>query len=639
MNFFEHQDEARRHTTQLLFLFVLAIAFMIATVYGAVVLGVLFSSDQPVWQPWQPELLFLCTLLILSVVGSGSLWKIHSLRQGGSVVATRLGGRLLSPTTHEPQEQLLLNVVEEMAIASGISVPAVYLLDQESGINAFAAGYSPNDAVIGVTQGCIEQLSREELQGVIAHEFSHILNGDMRLNIRLMGVLHGILIIYITGRVLLEWTGRGRGKERGIGVGLGLTLIAAGGMGLICGRLIKSAVSRQREFLADASAVQFTRNPLGISGALLKIGGFTQGSRVVSPCAEEASHLFFGAMGQGNFEWFATHPPLEERIRRLKACAGELNSLPASQTGSSQQRSPAGGAELVMGFQGSTGTPAETAEIQVKPDGILTSIGTTDPQHLAYARSLLQQLPDALREAIRQPETAMAIVYSLLLDPNPEVRDRQMVFLKQATPADIVEATARLSPCIEQLSPRTRLPLLDLTIPALRTLSAQQCAQFFHHIKGLIRTNGRLSLSEYVLQVVLQRRLQPYFKKTPPKSVEYTQLDSIWPDCIALLSALAQVGQTTPDAVVYALRSGVSRLPGASQRPLPTAPQAEGLYTIGQSLNRLEQAAPKLKQAIVDACAHTVLVDNKVTLQEAELLRAIVITLDCPIPPFLHANR
>ena len=213
-----------------------------------------------------------------------------------------------------------------MAIASGTPTPPVYMMQEEPGINAFAAGFTPSDAVVGVTRGCVGQLSRDELQGVIGHEFSHILNGDMRLNIRLMGVLFGILVVGLIGSILLRSSLYGsalqsrssRGNSTQVLLIIGGVLMLVGFIGTLVGNLIKASVSRQREFLADASAVQFTRNPSGIAGALKKIGGFEAGSEMMNPHAPESSHMFFGrAVSSGFNSLFATHPPLEERIARL----------------------------------------------------------------------------------------------------------------------------------------------------------------------------------------------------------------------------------------------------------------------------------------------------------------------------------
>ncbi|MEO0852853.1 MAG: M48 family metallopeptidase, partial [Cyanobacteria bacterium J06648_11] len=327
MNFFEHQDKARQNTTQLVGLFVLSIAFTIVAFYGAALAIAAIAEPGWVSSVWQPELFGLIAIAVVAIVGFGTATKTWELRQGGWVVAESLGGRRVELATDDPGEQRLLNVVSEMAIASGVPVPQVYVMDDEASINAFAAGYSAGDAAIGVTRGCIEQLDRDELQGVIAHEFSHILNGDMRLNIRLMGVLQGILLIYLMGNFIFRGTfylgsGRSYSRRRDRGDGgsgrsrlvmflAGLAMMVIGSIGLFCGRAIKSAVSRQREFLADASAVQFTRNPNGLAGALMKIGGLSEGSKISSPQAEAASHLFFGNAVSQLSAAFATHPPLK----------------------------------------------------------------------------------------------------------------------------------------------------------------------------------------------------------------------------------------------------------------------------------------------------------------------------------------
>ena len=343
MDFFERQDQARRSTRRLIVYFIMAVILIILSIYIAAIaifLGFNLNADSELpFEWWNSELFLWITGATVSVVVIGSLYKIFALSQGGVVVARSLGGRLIESNTPNPQERRLLNVVEEMAIASGTPVPSVFLLEKEKSINAFAAGFTPTDAVIGVTQGTLQILSRHELQGVIAHEFSHILNGDMRLNIRLIGVLNGILVIAMIGYAILRGTSRSSSSKKGGGgavLAFGAALFIIGYVGVFFGKLIKSAVSRQREFLADASAVQFTRNPDGLAGALKKIGGLVHGSRIKSSKAEEASHLFFsdGMHGKASpflsmrnhkppvqtrsaFSFMATHPPLETRIKRI----------------------------------------------------------------------------------------------------------------------------------------------------------------------------------------------------------------------------------------------------------------------------------------------------------------------------------
>lgn len=647
MDFFEHQDQARRNTTRLIVLFGLAIAAMIMTFYLVALIAFQDIATGPI-RVVRPGLFLLVTVVTLGVIGFGTLTKLIELRRGGSAVAESLGGRKVNPQTSDFKEKQLLNVVAEMALASGTPVPTVYLLEQESGINAFAAGYAPDDAVIGVTRGCLEQLTREELQGVIAHEFSHILNGDMRLNLKLMGVVQGLLFIYILGRMLTSGSGRSHSHQRdnemsGKGALIGIAMLIVGGIGLFFGRLIKSGVSRQREFLADASSVQFTRNPAGLADALRRIGGFSHGSRLRSPRAEEASHMFFGEALNPAFmsSWMATHPPLQERIQRITGLKieGALTLATATPT-------PFNG-ENAMGFQ--SGPPRSdqgAATSSTRPssppadlaDQFVATVGTATPQHLAQAHAFLQALPSELRDAVQSPAGAMALVYGLLLDRQQTVRSRQLALLR--SPNSLVEPqqVELLAHQLQHMDARTYLPLLDLSVPMLRTMTSQQCAHFFKQIQALVRADGKLSLSEYVLQLILQKRLRPHFQKAskPPKAV--THLDAVWIDCQAVLTILARIGHPRSPDAFYAFKSGMARLPGAHRRELPqTLPQVT-LSNFGQSLKRLEPAVPKLKQAIVDAAAHTVMIDHEVTLKEAEILRAIVITLDCPMPPFLDAN-
>ena len=462
-DFFENQDAAQRNTSRLVWLFGLAVIAIAVTLYALAVVVTGVQGQDPrtgalqvdlAW--WNPELLSGVAIGVLIVVGGGSLYKISQLRAGGKVIAEQLGGRLLHPDTTDPHERILLNVVEEMAIASGTPTPPVYLLPDEQGINAFAAGFSPNDAVVGVTRGAVLALSRDELQGVIAHEFSHILNGDMRLNIRLMGVLHGILIIGIIGYFLMRsamFSSMGRRSRDNNGMiflGLGIGLIVIGSLGTFFGNWIKASVSRQREYLADASAVQFTRNPLGIAGALKRIGGFAEGSKLASPNAPEASHLFFGqALRGGLSSIFATHPPLGERIKRLDpSFQGDFESYATS------------AAEGTAGVAGLAPGAGEARPVSV--ENAVRDIGQPTPAHLAYAAELLRSLPDALKQAAHEPYGARALVYSLLIDSDPAPRAIQLARLADFAEPGVDDVTRKLLPLCESLPAGARMPLVDM---------------------------------------------------------------------------------------------------------------------------------------------------------------------------------
>ena len=426
MDFFQNQETARRKTGLLIAYFIAAVVLIVLLSYAIVAGAFLLAGrhDRPplhsVVDLWDPGLFVVVSLGTLALIGGGSLYRVASLAGGGHSVAEMMGGRPLSSQTTDPDERKILNVVEEMAIAAGTPVPPVYLLEQEDGINAFAAGYAPGDAVIGVTRGCIQNLTRDELQGVIAHEFSHIFNGDMRLNIRLIGALYGILLISMTGWIIFRSTAYGGlardGDRRGSNPWplVGLALYVLGYIGVFFGNLIKAAVSRQREFLADASAVQFTRNPDGIAGALKKIGALAEGSRVRDPEAQEASHLFFGDAVGHLLGMFATHPPLVERIRRIDpSFEGDFSKVrvgiadgPRPEAGPpTTLRPPVRPGRGVVGF-----SPAQ----------MVSRIGTVEPQQLAYASAVLSSLPDSLKALAYEPFGARAIVFALLVDNESE---------------------------------------------------------------------------------------------------------------------------------------------------------------------------------------------------------------------------
>jgi Zn-dependent protease with chaperone function len=623
---------------------------------------------------FQPHIFLGVAIVILGVILGASAFKIAQLRSGGRVIAEELGGHLVTATTNDVQESMLLNVVEEMAIASGIAVPQVYLMDTEHGINAFAAGFTPNDAVIGVTRGSLMQLNRDELQGVIGHEFSHILNGDMRLNIQLMGWLHGILCIYLIGRGIVNISGtNSRDRDANGLTAFGIALIVLGGSGLLFGRLMQSAISRQREYLADASAVQFTRNPDGIASALEKIGGV--GSKLNASYAQAASHMFFGSVLSSwwSGDWFATHPPVRQRVAQIRGVqVGNIaESMSATTTATLKATATKTVRTGVAGFSSaanSTHTPTNSptnsptpGSINANPDRVITHIGTVVPEQYRQTQSLLAKIPPELRSALRDPQGAALMIYALMLDrTNPQIYQQQMGLLQQFESAAVIKQASQFQSHIQLLDPRLYLPLVDLAIPALRQTSAIDCQRLLKAVHALAKADGQWTLAEFVTYLVLQYRLQPHFNHATATQdltqdltqaqnqdltqaqnltqVQYTTIAPVWDDCVNLIAALAQAGSDHSENVTYAFRSGLFRLPNASQQTIPNHAPPANLGHVRQGLERLRQVTPKLKQAIVDACAYTVMIDQTITLPEADLLRAIVILLDCPIPPFLNAD-
>jgi len=661
MNFFEHQEEARQSTRRLVGLFIVAVALIVLSVYLAVALAVMKWGEGLDIDMWNLPAFATVAAVTLTIIVAGSLYKIAALRGGGATVGRLLGGRPLQPNTRDFRERRLLNVVEEMALASGMAVPSVFVLDQEKGINAFAAGFGHGDTVIGVTSGALDLLSRDELQGVIAHEFSHALNGDMRLNLRLMGLLHGILVIAMIGYWFLRIQGGGDSRDKKGGGGavvlLGLAFMAIGGIGVFFGRLIKSAVSRQREFLGDASAVQFTRNPSSIAGALKKIGGLAAGSRITNSHAEEASHLFFGnGMGKAWIpqldDVLATHPPLAERIKRIEpGFDGVLPNVDADVTAkgvlAAAEEEAQGG--FVPAFAPAPRRPAvavpppaprpsparPAASIEIHPRQIADTVGTLDEAHIAHAASFMGALPPVVRDTVRDPSGACAIVFGLLLDRDAAVRRTQLDELKGAVDAAIYAETVKISPALEQCPTEARLPLIDLALPALRRLSEAQHQVFRSAVERLIAADAKLSLFEFTLQRVLLRHLEPHFHPAPPPSVAYGSLRAVSRQASLLLSILAHAGQAQADRAAQAFAAGAEHL--ADTRAVASLLPFEqcGLADLDRALGELAKASPAMKRKLLEACTATIAFDRRVTIQEGELLRAVADSLDCPMPPFL----
>ena len=649
-NFFERQDEARRNTTKLIGLFGLAVTGIVVGVYLAVVLFLSWRGGTV--NLVQPGLALVVLLGTLVLVGGGSAVKILSLRDGGHVVAESLGGEKLGHDPDSLAERQLLNVVEEMAIASGVPVPPVYVLEEE-GINAFAAGFTPDDAVLGVTQGCIELLDRNELQGVIAHEFSHILNEDMRINIRLIGVLHGILLVGITGRYLmysLHVGGRSRsGRGRMALFVLGLALVVIGFAGLFCGRLIKAAVSRQREFLADASAVQFTRNPKGIAGALKKIGGYESGSTVTADRAEEASHLFFGnALGEGFFSsgWLSTHPPLPKRIERIDpSFDGSFPTVSTEEDGGAApdegQRPEATTAMSSFREEASEKRrgPSEAASVPdasvPDPQELLNQAGTVTADQIVYGGQLRADVPDSLYRAVHEPLGAVAVVYGLLLDDEASMRTRQLRMFGHRETQAVTQETERLSPQVAEVPSRVRLPLLDLAAPALRDLSDEQRSRLHDTIRALAEADDQLTLFEYALATIVRHRLEHVAHPSEDR-VQVKRFETVKEHMRVLLSALASVGHREGEAAQRAFQAGADAL-GTNHDVTGLEPSSVSAEALDAALDRLAVAAPSLKEDVVAACAQCALADDDVTDTELTLLRAAIIALDVPLPPQLES--
>ncbi len=619
-DFFEAQRSARRRTALLLLYYLLAIPGVAVLVHLLLWLAIDLSGDGPVGLPvWSPDLFAGSLAFTGIVVGIGTLYHLWSLASGGGEgLARSLGGEPipLQPVTEE--DQRLRNVVEEMAIASGLPVPTLYVLRGETGINAFAAGFAPDRAVVAVTGGCLTQLTRDELQGVIGHELSHVQNGDMRLNLRLLALAGGLSALALVGRVLLQ-AGSSNDRKRDKGGGwqlalFGLALLVVGIIGAFFADLIRAAVARQREYLADAASAQFTRNPAALAGALAKIASV--GSVVSSPMAPEASHLLFA--GGRPSSWLDDHPPPESRIRRLLAL-GETAPLPA----------------LVRTQARAATTPAPTA---AAPPPLLASLAgaaalspppPAAPPRLAAAATLIDALPPELAAAAREPFGARALLCAVLLDARAEVRARQLALLG---PGPEGSEVVRLAGPLAAVERTHRLALLDLALPALGALSAPQRERLQGDLRRLAEADGRLSLTEWVYLRVIARRLDRLGTAGRPARTLAFTVDQVVVECRELLGLLARVGASDEAAAQAALDAGVAALGLTGRWKLPATAEL-GFDRLDQVLSTLEATPFKLRARVLRACQACAAADGAITAGETEVLRAVADALAVARPP------
>ncbi len=657
MNFFESQRLARAQSKRMLLLFGLAVLAIVAAIDLVLVIALFAGQSRE-----DGEIMSLAEIvrvntgaLIGGAIGTvalitvASLFKMASLRSGGSAVAQSLGGTLVSADTRNPHHRRLRNVVEEIAIASGVPVPEIYVLEQEAGINAFAAGYSPADAAVAVTRGAMEKLTRDELQGVIAHEFSHVLNGDMRLNIKLMGVLFGILVLGIVGRKLLENMRHVRDSKGTAPIfiaAIAVTII--GYTGVFFGRIIKARISRQREFLADASAVQFTRQTGGIAGALKKVGGLAEGSKLENAEAEEVSHMLFGD-GVGYSALFATHPPLLERIKRLdpqfkpsqyteiaKRWSAPVDVLAldaemersgiaglAAGTGSAATRGPAPASAL----------PSRRAEISVTPHQVSTQVGNPAQDDYRTADAIHKQIPEALQEAAHDQATAMEVIFALLVDGDPGIASRQLSLIASHAGSSAMAATEELQPRIAGVHPMVRLPLAAMAFPAIRRFPRPNLEQFSALLERLIHADGKIGLFEYCLAKLVSTQITDVLDPARAAAIGKRKLVQCRDHIGALFSIIAAFGHDDDAGARRAFASGINALfqQSAPQYAVPD----NWVAAMDQALPELNALDSMAKQMLIEAMVTSISTDGHVAVGEAELLRVVCAALHCPLPPML----
>ena len=658
MNFFQHQENARKQSkwiigafigvTILIILAVDAIVLSMVALQAPLSTGVSHISQTGLSALTSPQVWSSNAGLLLGssaatggVIGLASLGKIASLRSGGGKVARDMGATLVSPDTRDPLRRRLYNVVEEISIASGTPVPEVYVMDSEPGINAFAAGYSTSDAAVAVTQGTLEKLSRSELQGVIAHEFSHILNGDMRINIRMMGVIFGIMILALVGRKFLSARRHGISSSRNnngsaiVMIGLALTVI--GYIGLFFARWMKSALSRQREYLADASAVQFTRDPAGISGALKKIAAYNHSSYLKTD-AEEVSHMLFGSGYRSLI--FSTHPPLTERIERLEKGfqSTEIEKL-AKKLKAQDHR------EHVQAQQ------AEK-ELANRPEGqqkggffdvesLIENIGNPEIERIFAAAVLTAEIPNGLTSAAHSIEWAPEVLLYCLLDENPIVREKQQLIVVQQM-GDISEnKVAHLLSANQPVSHEHRLPLLEICFPSLKRRPSSDLARLLTTVQMIATVDNNVDSFEYLLSRLIEKYLSESKNPTASKPHGNKKLEDCVDELSVVVSTVASHGQNAVSAkglqmAQHAYRAGMAAV-DINHTNLSFKDNWQS--NLDKALSKLDQLQPTEKQKVVKSLAVTVSADNKLVTAEHEMLRAICAMIHVPMPLLRQATN
>ena len=644
MDFFARQAETRRLSRWMVLLFILAIAAIVIAINFVVVVtvailavedgGLLATQDLSLAH--YPTVVLVTSIVVIGTIGISSLVRTASLSGGGGTVAQQLGGTRITSDTTDPLRKRLVNVVEEISIASGVPVPQVYVLEHEAGINAFAAGHNPSNAAVAVTRGALVNLSRDELQGVIAHEFSHVLNGDMRLSTRLIGWLFGLTVIAMVARLVLRHAPRGGSGRKG-GAAVAVIMAAAfivlilGWIGLFFGRLIQAAVSRKRESLADASAVQFTRNPQGLRGALVKIGALGVGSRFSDTDAEEVAHMLFAP---GLARAFSTHPPLEERIREIdpRFDPKEFEDMRRHMNEERQQaqeeaaRSQPAAAERLSGML--------EGAIVLAPAAVAQLVANPGTEHVLQTHGLLASLPGGFQQSVRRPENAAALFIALALDLSPDTRHRQLAFVLQQLGSEFHDTVQAQLPQVDLLTAVQRMPALLQVFPALRQLPRAERIALLKCLNGLLTREGRASAFPYALRKLSQVQLQDELDPRR-RAAGYQTLSVLRDELQVLFSVLAMHGSEDETEARRAYEIGMeSMLPGI--RP-PFAKPGHWPPRLDQALTRLDRLQPAAKEMLVQALVRTISHDLRMTVPESELLRAICAVLHCPLPPLYAA--
>ena len=641
MNFFDAQDKARRTSRRLVVLYVVATTLIVLGVTLVVALasyaftslshGMAFSN----FLVNHSALFGLVALLVALVVLGATAFKTAALSSGGGEVAASMGGTLVPPNVQDPLLSRLRNVVEEMAIASGVPVPDIYVMEQEDGINAFAAGFEPSDAAVAVTRGALETLSREELQGVIAHEFSHILNGDMRLNIRLMGVLFGIMVLTLIGRTILRggrWGAFSRSRDNSGAVIMmaGVGLLILGGIGILFSRMIKSSVSRQREYLADASAVQFTRQTDGISNALKKIGGYRAGSHIRATDPEEVSHMLFGT-GSKMSGLFATHPPLTERIQALDP-SFDPSDYPVVKR---RSYSAATTEPQISGFDDGVTTAMAAGTTTDLTETIADMVGDPENEHVTYATHLRRSIPEMLYDAAHSHDLAYLLSIALILDSTGKVTDRQFGITTERLGSERTQLIRQYHEKIVAAGAEYRLPLMEIAFPALKRRPEPELSYLIDLAGRLIDADGDIDLYEFCYYRILVSNLGRAIKPSANNKQKATSRRPVRKAAIELLRLVAKHGHPDANEQSRAFAAGTAVFGNWGSKFAFEADHEYSVPVLDESLEILLALNGDGKKMLLEAITAVVMSDKTLTVAETELIRAVCASLDCPLPPIL----
>lgn len=635
MDFLEHQKKARGRSKALHWIFPFAVLLVAVGVWQVVswslrLLLPVFAAVSENPRAWEPHLeparqwlgsweFALWTIgIIMLVITVSSLWKMHSLRGGGLTVALLMKGVPISPATTSHERRQLLNVVEEMSIACGMPVPPVFVIDSRS-LNALAAGWSPEDAVIVVTQGLIDRMSRDEMQGVVAHEFSHIVHGDTRINSRLVGVVHGMMVVGGVGHWMFHGGTANRDGEFDadslqalplviIFMIIGFLIMTIGSIGTLVGRLIQSAVSRQREFLADASAVDYTRNPDGIAGALREIGARGSRNRLRSVNSSEFAHFFFSNPASG---WLSTHPPLEHRIARIERVPVE--SIGRITTVGGGSAGAAAGIELGMACAG------------------LQQLGEITPSMTDHARSLMDRLPQRLLDSIHTPLGAQSAILGLLLDPDLELQRRQRSLVSSGLGAPVVRELNAIHPYLIAMDRVQKLVILDLSVPSLARLDRFDTERLLKTVERCIDVDERTDLFEWLVGRIILRRLRQRLALHVAREGRKT-LVQVAPGAACALYAVARRGARDEAAADAAYAAGAERL--GLELPVPER-RSMSLERLGEAFDELAEADLEVRVALLEACLVAAAHDGMIRTGEYEIIRAVADAVGLGMPPIL----